>query len=276
MHEDLQAPPRRAQTTSRPHLAYVDVGRVGDPPVVLLHGVGSSASTWSTLLPLLPAGRRYIAADYRGHGDSEPAGESYTLQDQVADHVRLLDELGIGAAVVIGFSLGAVVAQAVAVEHPGRTTALVLLNSIGGRDEAQRARALDRLQVIRTTDPAESARASAGRWFTDAFRRDRPDLVAAECAVVAGVDHHSYGSAYEILATTDLLDRADAITVPALVVTGEDDAGSTPAMSRALAARIPGADLVIRPGLRHYLHIEDAPVLARLITDFLVGHAPVA
>lgn len=259
----------RVLTASSPRLAYTVNGAVDGAAVVLLHGVGSSASTWKELTGHLPAEFSYVAADYPGHGRSEPVPGPYSLEMFVADHLRLLDELGIGSAHLVGFSVGAIFAQAIAARHPERTRSAVLLSSIAGRTPAQRERALARLAVIREQPPARSSADSTRRWFTEQFRARRPDLVAAEQDIVAAVDHASYAATYEVLATTDLIDQADQVTVPTLIVTGEHDEGSTPQMSALLHERIADSHLVVLPGVKHYIHIERAQVLGDLLGGFL-------
>jgi pimeloyl-ACP methyl ester carboxylesterase len=249
-------------------LAGLEAGG-GPEPVVFLHGVGSSASTWEELFPRLGGGRRLLAADLRGHGASAAGRLPYRLADLVDDHLRLLDELGLARTHIVGFSLGAMIAQAVALAQPGRVSSLVLLSGIGGRTPAEAARALERLEVIRTTDPAVGVGQSIERWFTPAFIQRRPDLVEREAAIVSVTAPIPYGAAYEVLATTDLIDEVRAITCPTLLVTGELDVGSTPRMSAEMQARIPGSELVVVDGLKHYLHVEAAAETAHLINGFL-------
>jgi pimeloyl-ACP methyl ester carboxylesterase len=268
-------PDGRSFTTSTPALAYrvessgaANDGPPGDP-VLFLHGVGSSASTWDELWTRLGPGRRLVAADLRGHGRSEAGTVPYRLADFVDDHVRLLDELGVGAGPAVGFSLGAVIAQAVALAHPERVSSLVLLNCIGGRTPAEQARALERLEVIRTTDPAAGVVQSLQRWFTPGFLADHPEPCRREADIVSATPPVPYAAAYEVLATTDLIDEVHAIACPTLLVTGQHDVGSTPRMSAEMQARIPGAELVVVPGLQHYLHVEAAAEIAGLISGFL-------
>lgn len=269
MQETIPTDREKHHTASVPRIAYRLSGPAGAPCVVLLHGVGSSSDTWDRLLPFLPRGFRYLTPDYRGHGASEAGEVPYILADFVADHFRLLDELGIEAAHIIGFSIGAIFAQAITRTAPERTLSLVLLNSIGGRTEAEKARALTRLEVIATTPPPELAEGSLKRWFTAEFLASDPAVADAERAIVAANRPAPYAASYAVLATTDELDLAHKIAAPTLIITGEFDEGSTPEMSRKLNAAIAGSRLEIRPGLKHYLHIEDAEALGRLITDFL-------
>ena len=263
----------RRITRSAPAIAYRDNGSDGEP-VVFIHGVGSSASTWDELFARLGDRYRLIAADLRGHGSSAVVPGPCQLDDLVADHVRLLDDLGLRSAHVVGFSLGALIGQAIALAHPDRTRSLVLLNGIGDRTDAERARAQERLAVIASTPPPDVAAASASRWFTAAFTREQPGLVSAEVAIVAATDHDSYAAAYRVLADSDLIGQVAGITCPLLIVTGENDAGSTPRMSAAIHQRVPGSRLVIVPDLQHYLHIEAAGMIAGLVTDFLDEQQP--
>lgn len=258
----------RQVSDSTPRLAFTEAGASDGPVVVLLHGVGSSSDTWAELMPRLSSHRRYLMPDYRGHGGSDAPAGPYVVDDFVDDLVRLLDELGIERVSIIGFSIGAVIALSFALAEPERVASLVLLNSIAGRTPAELDRARTRLALIRSTPPAELAPASAERWFTERFRAEHPELVEAELAIVSRVDHSAYAAAYEVLVETDQLDRAHEVGIPTLIATGEGDLGSTPAMSEKLAASIAGSRLVIVPELKHYMHIEDAAGIARLVDDF--------
>lgn len=259
------------RSLSTPTLTY-RVRRGGPETVVLLHGVGSSSATWAELAPLLDERYTLVMPDYRGHGASDAPEVPYELADFVGDVVRLLDELELETVHLVGFSIGAIFAQAVAVENPTRVTSLVLLNSIAARTEEERERALQRLEVIRTSDPAEVARASVERWFTPEFVAARPDLVEAEVAIVSANKVAPYAASYSVLATTDLIDSVVGITCPVLLITGENDRGSTPRMSREIQSRLPGAELLIVDGRQHYLHIEVAQFIADHINGFVRSH----
>jgi pimeloyl-ACP methyl ester carboxylesterase len=269
----------RRFSSSRPGISYLDIparaGREEALPLLLLHGVGSSADTWSELLPLLD-GRRVVAPDYRGHGASEIAPPPYAMDDFVDDAFRLLDEVKIETVHVAGFSIGALFAERMAILRPKRVATLVLLNSIAARTPEQKERATARHQLISSTPPAGLAAGSAVRWFTPAFREARPDLVRGEVDIVSAIAHAPYASSYGVLVENDLIDAVGAIACPTLIITGELDEGSTPAMSQALAARIAGSKLVIVPGVKHYIHIERPAAIASEMNAFLAVREPVA
>lgn len=272
--------PFRRVSRSRPQIGFLDIPangmqEAGRAPLLLLHGVGSAAATFAELIPLLD-GRRIIAPDYRGHGASEAPPPPYVMDDFVADIVRLLDELGVAAVHVAGFSIGALFAERLAILAPERVASLILLNSIGARTPEQKERAAARLALIEATPPAELAWRSAERWFTPAFLERRRDLVAGEVEIVANVAHAPYAAAYRVLVENDLVDAVGVIACPALIITGELDEGSTPAMSEALHRQLAGSRLVVVPGVKHYIHIEQPATLAREINAFLAGIDPAA
>lgn len=262
----------RRVSGSLPQISYLDVpaadGAGDAPPLLLLHGVGSSSETWQRLTPLLD-GRRVIAPDYRGHGASEAPDPPYDIADFTADALRLLDELGVEQVHVLGFSIGALFAEQLALVAPERVLSLVLLNSIADRTPEQRARAEARREVIASTPPSETSKASAARWFTPGFIAQQPALVQSEVDIVAAVAHAPYAASYAVLVENDPIDVVEAITCPTLIITGEFDEGSTPAMSEALHRRIRRSRLVVVPDVKHYIHIELPEIVAAEVNGFL-------
>ena len=106
-------------------MAYCDSEDSGDP-FLFLHGTGCDASDWQPVIEKLPSAQRCIALDFRGHGRSSVPTQSFTLTDLADDALQLLDYLEIRKAVLVGHSLGGMVAMAVAT-HSERVTGLVLL-----------------------------------------------------------------------------------------------------------------------------------------------------
>jgi pimeloyl-ACP methyl ester carboxylesterase len=107
-------------------LPYVESGDRDGTPVLMLHGLGDSQRSFEPVLPHLPSWIRAIAATQRGHGDAAKPVAGYRLEHYVGDALALLDRLRIDRAVVVGHSLGAWVAERLAIEHPGRVGGLLL------------------------------------------------------------------------------------------------------------------------------------------------------
>ncbi len=190
------------------------------------------------------------------------------LSEQV---IALMDELGITQAALAGFSLGGMINRRCAMDHPDRVSALVILNSPHERGEEQQRLVEERARDTSAGGPAANIDATLARWFTEGFRRDHADKVAAVKDVVLANDHANYAAHRQVLAegVKELIRPDPPITHPALVMTCENDSGSTPAMSEAIGAEIPGSEVIIVPALQHLGLIEQPDVFSAPIIDYL-------
>lgn len=246
----------------------------GDGPwLVLIHGVGLDLHMWSRQAAALREIRRVLRYDLIGHGETPPAGEPLTLGDFVSQLYQLLKRLGVERADLAGFSLGAMVAQAFALEHPAMLEKLALINGVYARSEKTRAAVLARLRQVEINGIESAVEASLSRWFTEGFRSNHPrEIEKIEKRLRANAPE-GFFPAYRLFADADaeLAGRLAAIRAPTLVVTGDQDSGSTPEMARRMREDIPGAMLRIVPGVRHMLPVEAADELNVLLVDFLSG-----
>lgn len=242
----------------------------GEGPVVLfLHGLGGSRTSWDAQLAGLADRYRAVAWDAPGYGASAPLARPLTLAALADAAAGLLDTLGAPggrAAAIVGHSLGGMVAQHLAVRHPGRVARLVLVatsprfgldGTVPSEWRAARLAPLDRGEA-----PAAFAetvlRGVAGPGIA-------PDALAAQVAAMSRVSADGLRAMIECLVTHDLLDRLHGIEVPTLVLVGEHDTETPVAYAAAIAARIPGARLEVVPGAGHLLPAEaPAAVCARL------------
>lgn len=254
--------------------AWELTGPAGAPVFALVHGLGLNRRTWDGIAPALAEGHRVLAYDLFGHGESGPPPERPTLTLFAEQLRRLLDELRIDRAAVVGFSLGGMINRRLAMDHPDRVAALAILNSPHERDpQAQRlveARAADSRE-----GPAATLDATIARWFTAAFRASRPEVVERVRAWVLANDPATYARCRQVLATgvLELIRPEPPILAPTLVMTAEHDSGSTPAMARAIAAEIPEAELVVVPDLQHMGLMERPEEFSVPLLRFL-GRAP--
>jgi (E)-2-((N-methylformamido)methylene)succinate hydrolase len=235
---------------------------------VLVHGVGLDHTMWEPLRARLV--QPSIVYDLTGLGDAPKPDGPYSLSmyaSQLADVCR-----GEGEPVdVVGFSLGSLIAQRFAVDHPGLVRRLVLVSSVFRRSAAERSAIAARVQEVRDGGYEESIESALRRWFTADFTHHHPDVVERVRVRMRSNDPLPYSHAYAVFAEGDaeLADSVRLIGAPTLVVTGECDERSTPEMTRGLAAAIPGAQPHIVAGVKHLLPLERPHELTDLVNEFL-------
>jgi len=248
-------------------LNYAVEGR--GPRVALVHGVGGVMQNWDGVVARLKDRFELVRYDLRGHGDSEKRPGPYTLADFVEDHVALLDDLGWESAHLVGFSLGGIIAQSIAIERSQRVGKVVLVSAIAGRTEAERTNAQERARTLASGGAGSHLDWAVDRWFTREFQAAHPDVVEERKRQARAQDPACYAAAFRVLAEYDLADDLHRIAQPTLVMTGELDEGSTPRMARLMAERIGGARLEILPGLKHSVLLEAPDLIASMLARFL-------
>jgi len=238
-------------------------------PVVLVHAIGCDHRMWDSLARSLAPARRVIAVDARGHGASPVPPRPYSLEDLADDVVALLDRLGIERADYVGLSMGGMVGQALALRHPSRLGRLVIACSSssygpdGPANWRARIQAVERggLEAIR--DMVES------RYFSDAFRAAHADVVKVVMDHFVKTPRDGYLGCCDAIARLDYAKDLGRIQAPTLVVAGELDAGTPPAMSETMARGIPGARLEVLPGVAHLAAVEAPAAFDALVGRFL-------
>jgi (E)-2-((N-methylformamido)methylene)succinate hydrolase len=246
-------------------------GPVDAPAVVLIHGLGLNRAMWQWLVPVLAGSFRVVSYDLLGHGQSGPPPPAPNLSTLGAQVVRLMDDLALPRAALVGFSLGGMVARRVAQDHPARVTALCLLNTPHTRSPDAQAAVVARVTEARQNGPAATVEAALARWFSDDFRAKNPAMMDLVRQWVLANDPAIYPDLYAIFATgvAEVVAPTPPLTCPTLVITGDEDFGNSPAMAHAIAAEISGAEVTILPGLRHMALAEDPERTNALVLAFL-------
>jgi (E)-2-((N-methylformamido)methylene)succinate hydrolase len=235
---------------------------VPETPVALLHGVGLNASMWAPVRDALK--RDSLAVDLPGHGGQPALVKPTSLAELAEDVLARLPE----RSHLVGFSLGALIAQYIARYHPHRIETLTCVSSVCRRTDDESKAVLKRLEAAES-DFGSTVAASIDRWYTGTSVPDT--VVEATRRTLEGNDVGSFVHAYRVFAVGDAVigPELGRIGVPTLAVTGELDPGSTPDMTRRLASAIPGAKSLVVPGARHMLPVQNADVLAGAINDFI-------
>jgi 3-oxoadipate enol-lactonase len=242
------------------------------PPLLLLHGFPHDRSLWAPQLADPSLGARCVVPDLPGFGESGPADEAHL--DCWADWVAaLLDALELERVTVGGLSMGGYLAFALWRRHPHRVDAFVLADTRSGADsEEARAKRRD-MQALAL---AEGVGAVADRMITGMVgrttRAERPAVIATLQSMMRRATVPAVTDALDAL-----MDRADStptlgtITVPTLILCGEEDALTPVAESQAMHAAIAGSTLGIIPRAGHASNLEDPPAFNGLLSRFLAA-----
>lgn len=248
---------------------YAIVGQ--GPSVFLTHGVGARRQVWDPVVERLAPHFRCITYDLRGHGGSEGADQPFGLDEFVADLEALRAQLGIERAHFVGHSLGGMIAAAYTHEHPDHVESISLISTAAFRSPEAKANLANFVGRIDAGGPAAVVDTLLDRWFTDRFRQDRPDIVAARKEQVLKLNSRVYRETYNVFATAETGPWLSEIGVPALVMTGQFDAGCGPALNTKMADALPRSELKILPGLKHSILVEAPDAVGEALLSFLLS-----
>ena len=247
----------------------IDVQQVGaGPDLIVLHSLLTGREAFREILPELASSWRVNLVDLPGFGGStrtEPTIESFA--DRVAG---LFPAAGFGTdTAVLGNGLGAFVALALAVGHGHLFDRLVLLGTGPGFPEEVRATFRALASRARADGMTAVADAAVRRIFPDRFIAENPDLADERRRMLAALDSESFAQACEALSVLDLESGLPSIANPTLVVVGELDEATPPALGRAVAGAVTDADLIELPGCGHCPQLEQPGALLAALAAFL-------
>lgn len=256
-------------TFSLPQLRVALQGAEAGTPVVLAHALGLDLGMWDALAAELAPQHPVLRYDHRGQGDSAAVRAPFTLDDLVADAARVVREWGRGPVVFIGLSMGGFVAQGLALRHPELVRALVLANTAATQSAEGRAALVERARAVRADGLAPLLDATMARWVTPAGHARLPAVVAGLRATLGRTDAEGYALTCEALAGLDWLPALGALRCPTLVLSGDGDPGTTPAMGQQIADAIAGARHRVIPGAAHLSVLEQPRAFADAVQAFL-------
>ncbi|MCS7011880.1 MAG: alpha/beta hydrolase [Anaerolineales bacterium] len=242
----------------------------GAPAVLLLHGLGATGASWTLQLPaLMEAGFRPLAPDLPGFGRSPYDGRGWSLSRLAKILADILVERGLDSSHVVGLSMGGVLAQQFAHEFPSRTRKLVLVSTFAVlRPDSFSGwfYFLRRFLGVVLGGPQTQARLVAERIFP--YPEQEP-LRQILLETILQADQDAYRAAMRALAMFDSRPWLSTLTMPTLIISGEDDTTISPAQQRMLAQRIPGAQQVILQAAGHAVPVDQPEVFNRLLLEFL-------
>jgi 3-oxoadipate enol-lactonase len=251
-------------------LFAVDSGGSGEA-VVLVHAIGCDHRMWDALAQFLAPRFRVVRVDARGHGRSPVPPRPYSLEALASDVLAVLDRHAIARAHWVGLSMGGMIGQAFALAHGDRLGRLVLANTTSSYGPDGRKTWEARIKAVEDGELAAIKDMVMSRYFSDDFREHSPQAVAEVARRFLETPARGYLGCCDAIKELDYAADLHRIRARTLAIAGEKDAGTPPAMSEAIAAKIPGARLAIIPGAAHLSAVEKPAEFNTLVRDFLAA-----
>ena len=250
------------------HYVYI---KKDSTPLVFIHGVGLDHQMWK---PQIENFNEFstITYDLLGHGKTPCKKEKLNLADFSNQLNKILEQLNIEKIHLVGFSLGSLIALDFASKSEDKIDKLILIGTTYKRSREERSLVIDRYNQAKLNKPI--SKQALKRWFTDEYLEKNPKTYDLFMDILNknSVDHKNFLKAYELFANhEDNTQVIQNITSKTLVMTGSDDPGSTPAMSKELTKNLANSRYVEIKNGKHLCSIECADDVNMNIRNFIIN-----
>ncbi len=243
-----------------------------EPVLVFRHGIFFDHRLWAGQVAAFASTHRTLSIDSPGHGTSGDPGSAYSLEDDAAATLEILDALDASEAVLIGHSWGGMTGLRTALLDPRRIAGLVLVDtplvraSVLGRARYRALRAL----VLAVGTPDWFARRVAIDMFAPASRSQDPGLYSHLVEALSLLDRRRVARAMQavLLDPVDMLDRMSELEMPVMIASGQEDYVLPPATEHAVRSSLPAAELSVLPG-GHVVPLESPIETTALLERFV-------
>ena len=251
-----------------PFIHSVRAGARGTTPVLLLHAASLDLTYWDAQFAALSRTHDVVAFDWPGHGRSGVIADPARFEDWAEVVAGIVRGTGRESAHVVGVSMGSMVAQYFALNHPELVRSLCLIGSACTLAEPVRQAMRERAAAARQGGMQAVLEKATGYWFTPEFRRRRPDVIDRVEKTFLAFDPAQYALLWEMIATLETRERLAKLVCPTLVLAGEQDMSTPPAAAHVIGERIAGARVEVVVGAAHLVPIEAPQAVNELLQTF--------
>lgn len=251
-------------------LTFADDGPSDGPAVVMLHALGTDRTIWDGVCDRLPANLRLVRPDMRGHGGSDIGHPPYAMGKLVGDVEALMQDLDLRDAVVIGLSIGGVIAQGLAVKRLDLVRGLVLSNTAARIGTPENW--AERMETVKIGGIAAIKAGTLARWFSP--RSNAPEAEARAAALLDAAHADGWLGCAAALSGTDMMTPTSGLRLPAQGIAGSEDGSTPPDMLRETMDLIPGSRFELIQGAGHLSCLDSPDAYAKVLMGFLqdIGH----
>jgi 3-oxoadipate enol-lactonase len=227
---------------------------------------------WDPQISALKDRYRILAYDTRGHGGTEASKGAYTLELLADDLHALLGHLKITSAHYCGLSMGGMIGQTFTLKYPGIFKSLTLADTTSRYPAEAAPLWADRIKTVESKGMATMVEPTLERWFTEPFRKSSPAPVAAIGKLIASTPVAGFVGCCHAIPKINLTARLKEIKCPVLVICGDQDPGTPPAMAEEIHRNAPGSKLVMIKQAAHLSNVEQPAQFTQALSAFLAAH----
>ncbi len=251
-------------------IAYTVEGH--GPWMTLSHSLACDSTMWDPQMSWLTQRFKVLRFDTRGHGQSSAPPGPYTLE-QLADDVHgLFKALGVQNTHWVGLSMGGMIGQTYALKYPGVFTTLALCDTTSRRPPNAQTMWKERSQMARDLGMQGVLENTLSRWFDPPFRAANPAVIDRISQGILATPVNGFCGCCDAISQIDTQDRLKEIKCPTLVLVGENDHGTPPAMAKRIHENLPGSEFVVIPDAGHISNIEQTEKFDAALKAFLDRH----
>ena len=236
-----------------------------DIPIVLIHGVGLNHKIWDPQINSF--NNTVLAYDILGHGKTPLIKSDINFDDFSSQLLNLINELEFEKVHLVGFSIGSLIARNFACNNNNRLETLTLLCSIYQRSKEQQQIVNDRFELSKKS--RSLSKQALKRWFTDDYINKNPNIYEKISSILEENNIENFLKVYRLFVEHRDNEKFENIKTKTLVMTGENDIGSTPEMSSKLSEKITGSKVKIINSGKHLCSIECADDVNNAIKEHI-------
>ena len=247
---------------------YQVIGGPADKPVIVFaNSLGTDFRIWDDVAEALKIYGNILLFDNRGHGLSDVVEDTNSLDDFADDVIALMDHLSINKVVLMGLSVGGMIAQILASRIPQKIEKLVFCDTMYkiGTEQIWN----ERIAAVKEKGISAISAGVMQRWFSEMFRKEQPVKVSGYRTMLERTPVEGYIKTCEAIRDGDLTGIANGIKIPTLCIVGSEDKSTLPEEVKNLADLIEGSGFKIIEGSGHIPCVDNAAFLSKLIIDFI-------
>ncbi len=248
-------------------LHYSCAGAPEGTPLVFINSLGTDLRIWDGVAPHFYERYRVIRYDKRGHGLSDCPPAPYSIRDHATDLAGLLYRLEVKQAVLVGISVGGMIAQDFAAAWPERVQSLVLCDTAAKIGTGVLWN--ERIDHLLKHGMASLSEAILARWFTEAFAQEEPSAYRGYANMLTRMPVEGYTGTCAAIRDADLTETTQTITAPTLVLCGGEDVATPPDLVSSLCELLPQAQFRQISNAAHLPCIEQPDTMADYIAQFI-------